>query len=316
MNVPKRTIYDICQRVDSSKSITRKPGSGRPAKKMPKKKVMSLVADAHGKLGVSLRKLGRKYKIDKKYVSNILKKEGVSRKVRKTAPKYTNKQKSEQKKKLRQLSENEFAPSNGLEIIIDDESFFTLDGSDTANNRHYYCKSGQVVDTEVYFKRKKKFVSKVLVWVAISPRGHSAAYICPSGNSVNAQIYEKYCIRSRLRRFINDKHADGQFIFWPDMATAHYAGSVIQAYNELQIKYIEKSRNVPNVPQLRPIERFWRHLKREVYSGGWEASTTDELKARIRQKLRQIPSTVYVHMMRRVKTKIRQASRHGADFVI
>lgn len=242
MNVPKRTIYDICQRVDSSKS--------------------------------------------------------------------------EQKKKLRQLSENEFAPSNGLEIIIDDESFFTLDGSDTANNRHYYCKSGQVVDTEVYFKRKKKFVSKVLVWVAISPRGHSAAYICPSGNSVNAQIYEKYCIRSRLRRFINDKHADGQFIFWPDMATAHYAGSVIQAYNELQIKYIEKSRNVPNVPQLRPIERFWRHLKREVYSGGWEASTTDELKARIRQKLRQIPSTVYVHMMRRVKTKIRQASRHGADFVI
>ncbi|KAF2884525.1 hypothetical protein ILUMI_21641 [Ignelater luminosus] len=81
MNVPKRTTYDICQRVDSANSITKKPDSGRPTKKMPKKKVTSLIADAHGKLCVSLKKLGRKYKIEKKYVSNILKKEGFSRKV-------------------------------------------------------------------------------------------------------------------------------------------------------------------------------------------------------------------------------------------
>lgn len=162
MGVPKRTIYDICQRVDSGKTITRKSGSGRRAKKMPKKKRMCLIEDAHGKLGVSLRKLGRKYKIDKKYVSDILKKENVILKARKIAPKYTEKQKNEQKKKLRQLSENEFAPSNGLEVIIDDESFFTLDGSDTANNRYYYCKAGRNVDEEVYFKRQKKICNKII----------------------------------------------------------------------------------------------------------------------------------------------------------
>lgn len=100
------------------------------------------------------------------------------------------------------------------------------------------------------------------------------------------------------------------------MASAHYANNVIMAYDELRINYVKKSRNVPNVPQLRPIERFWRHLKREVYSGGWVASRPEELKMRIRQKLRQIPSVIYINMMKRVKTKIRQASRHGPDSVI
>ncbi|KAI4459877.1 g-protein coupled receptor [Holotrichia oblita] len=74
------------------------------------------------------------------------------------------------------------------------------------------------------------------------------------------------------------KMLDGQFIFSLDMATAHDAGNVTAIYNELQINFIAKSRNDLNVPQRRPIERFWKHLKREVYSCGWKASSTEELK--------------------------------------
>ncbi|KAI4459876.1 g-protein coupled receptor [Holotrichia oblita] len=89
-----------------------------------KKVIKMLVEDTHGKLGVPLRKLGRKYKIDKKYASDILKKENVTLKARKAAPKYTEKQQNEQKHKLRQLSENKFSSSNDLEVIIYDESFY------------------------------------------------------------------------------------------------------------------------------------------------------------------------------------------------
>lgn len=283
---------------------------------MPKRKCEALVKDAHGKVGVTLRKLGRKYKIDKKYVSDILKKNNVSYRIRKSAPKYTDKQKKDQKKKLRSLSENEFSSSNGSEIILDDESYFSLDGSDTANNKGYYCKENVEVDNEVIFKRHKKFQTKVLVWLAISSRGHSSAYITQSGNSINANVYETQCIRTRLVRFIKKYHSDGNFIFWPDMATAHYAYTVIAAYNELNIPFITKQRNVPNVPQLRPIERFWRNLKREVYSEGWEASNCEELKKRIQLKLRRTTTTTFFNLLRRTKTKIRKAGRFGADSVI
>lgn len=316
MGVPKKSIYNICKRVDLNIGVERKSGSGRPARKMTSKKKEALCEYAHGRLGVSLRKLGRKYNIDKKYVSNILKEHNVSLVTRKSAPKYSEKQLKDQRRKLRQLAENEFSPSNGLDVIIDDESFFTLDGSDTANNKHYYCRKGKDVDCEVVYKRHKKFQQKLLVWVAISCKGHSQAYICPSGNSVNAEIYEKQCIRTRLKKFIDKNHSDGNYIFWPDMATSHYAGSVIAAFEDLQIPFVTKSRNVPNVPQLRPIERFWRNLKRDVYSSGWEASNVDKLKQRIYQKLRQTPDSTFVNLMRRLKTKIRQASRYGADSVI
>lgn len=316
MGISKRTTYSICRRVENGNSVERQVGSGRPARKMPQKKREALVNQSHGKLGVSLRKLGRKFKIDKKYVSNILKENNVKLATRKSAPKYSEKQKLEQKRKLRHLSESAFSPSNGTEIIIDDESYFTFDGSDTANNKHFYCKEGEEVDDKVKFKRHKKFQSKLLVWLAISSRGHSTAFICPSGNSVNADIYEKQCIRSRLVRFIREKHSDGNFVFWPDMATAHYAANVIAAYNELNIPFIPKDKNVPNVPQLRPIERFWRNLKRNVYENGWEASTHAELKKRILLKIRQTKISAFTNLMRRVKTKIRKASRYGADCVL
>ncbi|KAF2898430.1 hypothetical protein ILUMI_07755 [Ignelater luminosus] len=101
MGIARQTVYDICKRVDYKFSIERKNGSGRKANKMPRKKRKALVNDADGKLGVSLRKLGRKYRIDKKYVSNILKQSDVVLKYRKSAPKYSEKQKTEQKYKLR-----------------------------------------------------------------------------------------------------------------------------------------------------------------------------------------------------------------------
>ncbi|KAF2905430.1 hypothetical protein ILUMI_00747 [Ignelater luminosus] len=43
-------------------------------------------------------------------------------------------------------------------------------------------------------------------------------------------------------------NTDGNFIFWPEMATAHYAANVIAAYEDLNINYVPKEQNVPNVP--------------------------------------------------------------------
>ncbi|KAF2903045.1 hypothetical protein ILUMI_03142 [Ignelater luminosus] len=157
---------------------------------------------------------------------------------------------------------------------MDDESHFSFDGSDTANNKPFYYKEGENVDPEVHFKRHKKFQSKVY------------------------------------------KHSDGNFIFWPDMATAQYAANVIAAYEDLNINYVPKEKNVPNVPQLRPIERFWRNLKREVYSGGWKASSHRQLEQRILLKIRQSKTSTFENLMRRIKTKIRQASRYNADSVL
>lgn len=71
---------------------------------------------------------------------NILKKYNVA--WGKSAPKYYEKQKFVQKD-LRHLSEHEICPSNGLEVTLDSEQYFIFDGSDSANNKSYYCRKKQ-----------------------------------------------------------------------------------------------------------------------------------------------------------------------------
>ncbi|KAF2890624.1 hypothetical protein ILUMI_15549 [Ignelater luminosus] len=80
---------------------------------------------------------------------------------------------------------------------------------------------------------------------------------------------------------------------YDNLPPAPYAANAIAAYEDLNINYVPKVKNVPNVPQLRPIERFWRNLKREVYSGGWEASSHKELKQRILLKIRQSKTSTF-----------------------
>lgn len=57
--------------------------------------------------------------------------------------------------------------------------------------------------------------------------------------------------------FIEKYHNNGRYVFWPDMATLHYARGSIEAFECYNITYISRLDNVPNVPQLRSIERFW-----------------------------------------------------------
>lgn len=72
---------------------------------------------------------------------------------------------------------------------MDDESYFTLDGSDCAGNRNYFYKQDRQINSEIKFKRHSKFSKKILVWIAISAKGRSTAYIVPSGLAVNQNIY-------------------------------------------------------------------------------------------------------------------------------
>jgi hypothetical protein len=54
-----------------------------------------------------------------------------------------------------------------------------------------------------------------------------------------------------INLFTNEK-----IVFWPDLASAHYATDTLIQLKELKIEYVAKEENPPNVPQTRPIENF------------------------------------------------------------
>lgn len=50
---------------------------------------------------------------------------------------------------------------NGLSVIINDESFFTLLGSDSAN-KHYYCIKDKKVYCEVNYYKRYTFLTEII----------------------------------------------------------------------------------------------------------------------------------------------------------
>jgi len=119
-----------------------------------------------------------------------------------------------------------------------------------------------------------------------------------------------------LVKFIKRYHSDQNFIFWPDLASAHYARETLAEFERLNITVIPKDSNPPNVPQLRQIEIFWANLKRKVYINGWTASSTDQLIKRINKVLKKIPVEDFQNFFRGLKTKIRKATDRGVLSVI
>ena len=56
-------------------------------------------------------------------------------------------------------------------LILDDEKYFTYDGSNMQGNYNYYTNDKSKCLDSVRFARKEKYPNKEMVWVAISNRG-------------------------------------------------------------------------------------------------------------------------------------------------
>ena len=68
------------------------------------------------------------------------------------------------------------------------------------------------------------------------------------------------------------------YLFWPDLASAHYSNDAKDVYVKYGVNVLPKSSNPPNVPQLRPIEDFFGILRLKVFKDGFKPKSTDELK--------------------------------------
>ncbi len=183
---------------------------------------------------------------------------------------------------------------------MDDESYYPFDSSYCED---YYVKKGQEAPPERKYKRKKKYAEKLLCQIAVSPKGRSEPYFHRVKGAINSQIYKTECIEKRLLPFIKKYYSNDGYIFWPDLAPAHYSKR-------------SKDQNPPNVPQIRPIEDFWASHKKQVNAQGWEEENQDQLIKRFLLKLKNFDQTYYSNLMSGVKTKVRKASDHGIDSLI
>lgn len=170
-------------------------------------------------------------------------------------------------------------------------------------------------EESVKYVEHTKFPKKVLLWLAISPRGISKPVFFESGLAVTADRYIERCLPI-VREFIRESHRGANIVFWPDLASSHYSKKTLKVMDELEIPYVPKDSNPPNVPQLRPIENFWANLKRRVYANNFRPKTIESLKRKIKSELNKMPTSVYIAAMKKVPENCRKAARMGPNFFL
>lgn len=304
----RSTIYSIIQRAEKESGHERVPGSGRIAKKMPKKRVELLKSSFNNQAKISYRSAARKFKISHSYVHYLIKnKSNIKKRKKQSVPNRSSDQQVNAKTKCSRL----YSKFSNFTWILDDESYFTMKHSTIGGNDIFYTDNVDKCPNAVKFSKKSKFEKKVLVWIAVSKDGISSPFIRPSGMAINQDVYLNDCIKKRLIPFIEKYHKDDQIVFWPDLAPAHYAKKVQNFLIEKKVNFVSKEDNPANIPEARPIEQFWAILKAAVYKDGWEADNLDQLINRIKYCLSKVDPNFIQSQFSAVKSKIDSIRRLG-----
>ena len=187
---------------------------------------------------------------------------------------------------------------------MDDESYFTLTHSLINGNNHYYSDDKNLVPPDVRYRTKNKFESKLLVLLAISSSGILKPLIRKSKFAIDQDVYIEECLNERLIPFIRKHHKNNDYVFWPDLASSHYAESTIDFLIENGINHVDKFENPANLPEVRPIENFWAILKAKVYENNWRAKDLTELKKRIELCIKNFDIATIQTLMSGVSKKL------------
>lgn len=314
MGISRRTIYSILSSYQMRKTTTRKIGSGNWSSLRDSSVKRNLIRLTEGRVAKSYRELGKKFNCHHQTVKKVLDEAGIKKRSRKVKPKVSETQAAVQKVRLRKLVRNVFQAKNDVLCIMDDETYFTLDGNEWQGKYFYDSPKAQVKE-DVKFVEHTKFPGKILLWLAISPLGMSKPVFFESGLAITANRYIENCL-PKVKQFISQKHRGRKVVFWPDLASSHYAKKSLEAMESMKIPYVLKDENPPNVPQLRPIEDFWAYLKRKVYSNNFRPKTTKHLQQKIKKELANMKTLSFAASMSKVPANCRKAERIGVNFFL
>ena len=293
---------------EDTKTVKDKDRSGRP-KKLSRGSMTLLKRLVNHKTGVSLRRLGSKFKVSHVTIRNCLKEMNINYFKKKKAPKYTEKQLQEVPTRASRL--NEFLSDDDIELVMDDEKYFCLTDKSVPTNRGCYSSDKSQTHCDVKFKRTQKYEPKILVWVAISTKGMSLPFFAKQKQAINEKTYLNNCIKKRLLPFITTYHNKEKVPFWSDLASNHYSKSVRHYLEENGIEFVQRDFNPQNCPQARPIETLWSILKNMVYDQGWEAKTINQLQRRIVKKMKEIDPAVVQSMFSGIQKQLKKIAKDG-----
>jgi transposase len=307
-NISKSTIVRTLNRYKTTGIATTSSSPGRTIKKINLKSIAKIKKLLNGNPNISNKKASAKLKIPKTtYLRLVKKRLGYKTFKKETVPKYIKNQESRVKNNSGVLAKK---LRGNVVLIMDDETYVMADSSQTKLQRYYKAKAKEDVSDQYRFQPKQKYPKKFMVWQALDDNGNATDPFIFEG-TMNSELYVKECLKKRLVPFIQIHHPNSKILFWPDMATSHYAENVTSFLEENKIDYIKKKDNLPNCPQARPIEKFWAICKQKYAETGKQYKTLRNFKIAWNKISNEVINESGKALMMNTKQKLKLINKYG-----
>lgn len=209
------------------------------------------------------------------------------------------------KKRARKLYTNLLTKNEGC-IIMDDETYVKTDFCQLPGKTFFVAPAKNAIAKKYRRIAMKKFAKKYLVWQAICSCGKKSKSFITTG-TVNRAIYIKECLEKRLKPFIMEHvvRTNKTPLFWPDLASCHYARDTIDWYTANNVKFVPRDSNPANCPEIRPVEIYWALLKGKFRKSRKKANSIEHFKVLWKKAADSVSETTVQNLMRSIKKKTR-----------
>lgn len=304
VGVSRETVSRVLKKFSGSLTVERKKGSGKkvgPHDKKLEKKVCSTIK---ARRGMSTRDVAKKCQTSSSMVQRVKRRNNMKCYKKQKQPKRTVPQKNRAIVRSRRLYD--LLLSENACIVMDDETYVKLDFQTLPGPQYYIKKKDEILPEKETHIGLEKFGEKLLVWQAICSCGDRSRIFVTKA-TVNKEIYINECLKKRLLPFIRSHN--GPTIFWPDLASAHYAKDTINFLNNHNIDFVPKEANPPNVPELRPIERYWALVKAQLKKEKRGAKNQEDFKKIWNRSSKRVTKNTVQTLMEGVRRKVRAFQR-------
>jgi hypothetical protein len=267
LKMPRSTVSSVIHRFKKTLTIERAPTPGRPKGPANEKLSKKILTSVKTNPGLSDRDRGKKYATTRGNVRRVRARARLKSFKAVKQPNRSVKQNLEAKKRSRLLYKNILSKQNGC-IIMDDETYVKLDFRQIPGNKFYVSTIRGIVPNKFKFILQDKFAKKLMIWQAICSCGQKSQAFVVRGN-MNAENYTHECLQKRLLPMVRSHNY--RCIFWPDLASCHYARSTLEWLENNNVEIVPKTMNPPNCPQFRPIEKYWAIVKNKLNKNGGAA---------------------------------------------
>lgn len=186
-----------------------KPGTGLGQNKLTSANEAKIKRLVCNRVFCGYRAVGRKIGVAHKTAKVYMKKLGINVQKRKKAPRVSKDQEQRQKTRLRHLR----YLIQDSEIVMDDESYFDLEGYNFSGADRFAFEDEKNVPREVRYRMVSKFGPKLMIWIAIGSKGYCSPYFHLASGALNSSLYIKYCLLKRLIPWIKSEYENENVLF-------------------------------------------------------------------------------------------------------